>query len=112
MDILINECIFFYARAYRRDTGSYNNMEAEMKIVIMLLLLFTVTITVNQPGELIPCPSPPIQIIQNKDGSYTRPSSMVTTLKACFSGSRTWQEEWTDYPENGGSFIRVIPKQQ
>ena len=79
-----------------------------MKTAITLLILLTVIISMYEPGQPIGCPQPPQKVTLNTDGSYSRSSQMTMTLQACFSSSRTWKEEWTDYPEKGGTFIRKV----
>ncbi len=79
-----------------------------MKKIILFLFLLTVIISIDQPPQIIGCPWSEPKMIKNQDGSYTTIVTNVT-LQVCYSKRANWQEEWTDYPENGGIFIRRLP---
>ena len=72
---------------------------------VKLLLLTSVLITFDQ-WTLAPCPLTPRSVVRQEDGTY-RESLYTTSLVACGRQER-WQEEWTDYPEKGGVFIRRV----
>lgn len=71
--------------------------------------LLAVLITITQPSQPIGCAPSQSPLSQNQDGSYTRLPMIAMTLQQCYSDALTWQEEWTDYPEKGGAFLRRIP---
>jgi len=71
--------------------------------------VLAVLITITQPSQPIGCAPPQPPLSRNEDGSYTRPAMTVMTLQQCYSDARSWQEEWTDYPEKGGTFLRMRP---
>jgi hypothetical protein len=79
-----------------------------MKAWVCLALALTVIITVNHPSYPTACPSPGPTMIRQMDGSYIKSYPSMTTLAACYSKEISVQEEWTDYPEKGGTFIRTI----
>jgi len=72
----------------------------------IIFIFFTVIISMYSPGSLVSCPQPEPKVIKNSDGTYTKTNLTTITLQACYGPSSTWEEEWTDYPENGGKFIR------
>lgn len=80
-----------------------------MKSWACLALALTVIITVHHPASPGVCPSPGPLMERHADGSYTKASPQMMTLANCFSREYSVQEEWTDYPEKGGIFIRTIP---
>lgn len=80
-----------------------------MKKMISILFIVWVVITVNIPPQPTACPAPPPYIQKNDDGTYTKIYLQTTTLAVCYTKGESWQEEWSDYPENGGQFIRIIP---
>ena len=54
----------------------------------------------------VPATPPPRQV---SPGVYEAGGASVWINSiACFSPSRTVREEWTDYPERGGRFLRVV----
>ena len=75
---------------------------------ILFLIVLAVIITIHQPPQPVPCPQPEPKVALNSDGTYYRPQMNTITLQACYGESKTWKEEWTDYPENGGVFIRRV----
>ena len=91
-----------------------------MKAFALLLTCLAVIITIRQPPQMIVCPQPPSLFVKDEDGSYIqsrhgnageRYGTTMTTLQSCWGKATSWQEEWTDYPEKGGKFIRrVEPK--
>ncbi len=83
-----------------------------MKLIVGLLVagISAVILTISQPPKLVGCPYPEPEIIRHEDGTYTRPIRSGMTLQACYSEGSNWQEEWTDYPEKGGTFIRRVPE--
>lgn len=76
--------------------------------LMTLLLLATVMITINQPAQPIECPPSEPSIVKNDDGTYSRTAMNTVNLVACWTNYQAWVEEWTDYPENGGTFIKQI----
>uniref|UniRef100_A0A6M3M3I3 Uncharacterized protein n=1 Tax=viral metagenome TaxID=1070528 RepID=A0A6M3M3I3_9ZZZZ len=82
-----------------------------MKAFALLLTCLAVIITIRQPPQMIICPQPPSLFVKAEDGSYIQNGTTMTTLQSCWGKATSWQEEWTDYPEKGGKFIRrVEPK--
>jgi hypothetical protein len=79
-----------------------------IKKITIFLFIATVIITIHQPPAMIPCPQPEPKIVLSSDGSYYRPQINSMTLQVCYGNGATWQEEWTDYPDKGGVFIRRI----
>jgi hypothetical protein len=73
------------------------------------LAALVVYITITQPQVQVPCPELPTTptIKRNEDGTYTRwlPSGMAFAM-SCWLPASSHTEEWTDLPENGGTFIR------
>ena len=85
-------------------------------LVILLLLCFNYAladvIIDRREVAYVPCPQPPAQLIKQPDGSYQMwPSYNITTLQSCFRDVK-WEEVWTDFPENGGKFIRRVGEKQ
>ena len=80
-----------------------------MKAWVFLTLALTVIITVHHPAAPGVCPSPGPLMERHADGSYTKTYPQTMTLVNCLSKAYSVQEEWTDYPEKGGTFIRTIP---
>lgn len=74
-----------------------------------ILACALVTITINQPPRVVPCPIPQPAMVTNTDGTYSRPDIVDMSLVACVSDAQSWKEEWTDYPEKDGTFIRRLP---
>ena len=81
-----------------------------MKRVIIALIFFVVIITVNEQ-RLVPCPRQIPKPSKIADGIYEMPQGRGTTsiLSLCTENDNRI-EEWTDYPENGGVFIRRVGK--
>ena len=76
--------------------------------LMCLLTVVTVIIDVRYEG-IAPCPQPPRTVTKNADGTYSEyRSNNSMNLTVCME-SYTWREEWTDYPERGGVFIRRAP---
>ena len=84
--------------------------------MIAALLVLMVIITV-EGSALVPCSPKPLERAgftrKDKNGVYYRaPLGLFampqTTPHFCLSTQRT-REEWTDLPEKGGTFIRVLP---
>lgn len=57
----------------------------------------------------VACEPPRRAPVRREDGTYSQPFGNQMLLTACYATARRF-EEWTDRPENGGKFIRVIPK--
>jgi hypothetical protein len=79
-----------------------------MKNLFLALIMLAVVITVNQPPQIIPCPQPEPRMEKSADGTYYRSQDYSTTLQVCYGESKPKQELWTDYPEKGGTFIKVV----
>ena len=79
-----------------------------MRNLTLLLAFLAVLITIKQLPQSIPCPQPPPVYNKNIDGTYSRGESRMITLQFCWDKEVEWQEEWTDYPEKGGKFIRRV----
>lgn len=77
-----------------------------MRRWLALVGLLGVIITMRESFP-ISCPPDPPYIEKNADGSYTRHVPQQIKLVACWH-SAEWREEWTDYPDKGGAFIRRI----
>jgi len=54
------------------------------------------------------CPVQKPKVVKLEDGTHSRTSPLYLITIACLSGAK-WQEEWTNYPEKGGTFIREVP---
>lgn len=66
-----------------------------------------VTLTFSSPPTPAPCPPVAPQVVQNADGSYSRINPSQVNPVACFEPGQTWEELWTDTPENGGQPVQV-----
>jgi hypothetical protein len=77
---------------------------------MMFAMVLSVILTISQPAYPVACPSVAPQLMKNADGTYTLPNRSSMTLQSCWSDGSQWQEEWTDYPEQGGTFIRRMPE--
>ena len=73
-------------------------------------LIFALIITFRYM-EIIPCPLPPPTVTKNSDGTYAKNQVYMAHSIACHK-EQTYQEEWTKLPEEGGTFIRVIPARE
>ena len=83
-----------------------------MKKLLTILFILTVIITIQEPGVPIPCPPREPTVNKNIDGTYFRsdsPYSSNSIALLCYGSPSSWKEEWTDYPEKGGRFIKVMP---
>jgi len=73
-----------------------------------------VVIWVNNAPVPVGCPAPPPAVVMNrsKDGTpvYTREAITGNTLQLCYLYPVSRRELWTDYPEKGGEFIKVLPR--
>ena len=79
-----------------------------------ILAFLAVTIMVEEPPRPIGC-SPKSLVVKQSDGSYQRytPDTVhLVHLNMCWTEGGKHYEVWTDYPEKGGKFIRVIEPAQ
>lgn len=75
----------------------------------MSALFLVVVITVKWMNPAV-CTYPRPLLVSQPDGTYYQSPTTMTTLQVCYSyGTR--REEWTDPPESGGSFIRIVDEQ-
>lgn len=75
--------------------------------LLALALLLSVIIDVEYSGPTV-CPQPPRTLTRQADGSYSESASWwMSPAVSCHTTIR-WQEEWTDHPERGGTFIRRV----
>ena len=81
------------------------------------IVLMSVILSFDQLiyGTCPPPPPPPPVIVRNDDGTYRRellqPLATIDSLYRPYGdcpSRKRWQEEWTDYPERGGVYIRRI----
>jgi hypothetical protein len=77
---------------------------------MMFAMVLSVILTISQPAYPVACPEVPMPLIRNADGTYTQPSRVMLHTRLCVTQGGSWQEEWTDYPEKGGTFIRRVPE--
>ena len=79
----------------------------------LALGLLAVFLTIRQPPEHVPCPPRmvPAATVKNADGTYTHIPEHDAgrgLAVACMRPGQTWIEEWTDYPDKGGEFVRRV----
>lgn len=75
-----------------------------MRIIVAAI----VSVIIHVVGEhVIGCPSPPPRVVRQDDGTYRR-EQINFSYGMCVIREGSL-EEWTDYPEQGGTFIRTIP---
>lgn len=74
-----------------------------MKKLVALVAL--VMLQVNEEEMPVGCPQPAPQVVRNVDGTYVRFYPQQITLQQCYTEPKSYQEEWTDYPEKGGTLI-------
>jgi hypothetical protein len=84
-----------------------------LMLTVSLLIAFNaqadVVIEVKIPPQSIPCQQPKPIPIRNADGTYTLLPNNVSTLGLCYEMSGSIRKElWTDLPEKGGTFIKVV----
>lgn len=75
-------------------------------LICCLMLAASVMITVKEQYAT-GCPQPEPARVKNKDGTYRLEGTNSILAVACWT-QREWREEWTDYPEKGGTKIREI----
>lgn len=68
-------------------------------------LVLGVTIVVREAERVVIC-APEPKMEQFEDGSYARLHDPYAELTTCVVPARKWREIWTDFPENGGKFLR------
>ena len=88
------------------------------RAVLGWIVLMSVILSFDQLtyGTCPPTPPPPPMIVRNDDGTYRRePQHLSVTRDTLHPIYRPygdcpvrlrWKEEWTDYPERGGVYIR------
>lgn len=74
----------------------------------MIVPLMTVVLRIVEPPSPTTCNPPGPVLSRNDDNSYTRFFPQHLTLQQCYSKEQLYSEEWTDYPEKGGTFLRRI----
>lgn len=82
-----------------------------MRIILLVLLLAGSVVIEFDQTELTACLAPPPVVTRNADGTYSRLENLYRSWAlACMVRSQ-WREEWTDYPERGGTFMRRLPQE-
>jgi len=86
-----------------------------MKSIIALIFCLTVILQFQSGGERLICPpfEPVTEVKLNAKGvwyRHTRYTGFFERHPGCTSPVTYWREEWTDYPNRGGKFIREIEK--
>ena len=72
------------------------------------LLIFIIEVVT--PPHPIPCPPTPPTMVRLAPGSYQRTHDLAAQVfLLCMSPEQRHHEEWTNLPENGGTFIRRLP---
>ena len=79
-----------------------------MKLLRFILLLTFVVILVKEESVGYEHCNQKDSIIKHQDGSYERIWEPAGWAVYCGPLTTTSIEEWTDYPDNGGEFIRKI----
>jgi hypothetical protein len=78
------------------------------RVVGLAGLMLSVLIQVQ--GSRLECLERAETRIKQPDGTYRDPQLGLTTLEnRCWDAPYVYAEEWTDYPEQGGTFIRRLP---
>ena len=76
---------------------------------LLTLVLLTVIIAVKEPAHVVGCPLPVPALLKMSDGTYEQTVYDSMNAVACLQNELAWKEEWTDFPEKGGTFIRRVP---
>ena len=75
----------------------------------VMISLEPVIITIQPEAETIPCPEPERSVVKRADGTYHYLPFVSFTLEVCYGPlPPPHKEVWTDFPEKGGKFIRIV----
>ena len=71
----------------------------------------TVVVTIVEPSQPTSCPPMPRRLMKMDNGTYlwSGGDSFRALEILCSTAERRHRQEWTDYPERGGMFIRRLP---